>query len=140
AGCDVTVAGKHPTKLDILRSVGVAATLVDDLPPGKWDVVVDCTGSPAGFALAVARARPRGTVVLKSTVADRSAIDLAPIVIDEITVVGSRCGPFAPAIRALADGQVDVRPLIAATVPLADAVAAFALAAQADTLKVLLRP
>jgi threonine dehydrogenase-like Zn-dependent dehydrogenase len=102
--------------------------------------VVEATGSAAGFALAVAATRPRGTLVLKSTVADAAPLNLAPLVIDEITVVGSRCGPFAPALRALAEGHVDVAALIAARHRLSDGIEALRRAAMPGTLKVLIQP
>ena len=102
------------------------------------DLVVDATGSKSGFELAVAATRPRGTLVLKTTVADRDSLNLAPIVIDEITVVGSRCGPFLPALAALAEGRVDVASLIEARYPLDDGVAALHRAGQRGARKVLL--
>jgi threonine dehydrogenase-like Zn-dependent dehydrogenase len=141
SGCNLTVVGHHPAKLAPLEVLGVATRL--DAPTERADVVVDCTGRAAGFAQAMQLVRPRGTLVLKSTVATQPGdppLNLAPLVIDEITVVGSRCGPFAPALRALAEGRISVAPLVSATYPLADGVAAFARAAQPDSLKVLLRP
>ena len=101
-------------------------------------MVVDATGSPEGFAQALALTRPQGIVVLKTTCAGRSPVALAPLVVDEVTVVGSRCGPFAPALRALAERKVDVRPLIAACYPLSDGVAALEHAGRPGVLKVLL--
>ena len=106
----------------------------------RVDVVVEATGSADGFALAVAATRPRGTLVLKSTVAHGAPLNLAPVVIDELTIVGSRCGPFAPALDALARGLVDVRALISARLPLRDGVEALRRAAQPGVLKVLLNP
>jgi threonine dehydrogenase-like Zn-dependent dehydrogenase len=109
-------------------------------------VVVDCTGRAAGFAEAMRLVRPRGTLVLKSTVAAARAgdgtppLNLAPLVIDEVTVVGSRCGPFEPALRALEAGRVGVEHLISAEYPLVDGVAAFERAAAPGVLKVMLRP
>jgi threonine dehydrogenase-like Zn-dependent dehydrogenase len=100
-------------------------------------MVVECTGNPEGLELARRAVRPRGTIVLKSTYHGKAAIDMAPFVVDEITLVGSRCGPFAPALLALARGDVDPRPLVEARYPLADAVAAFAHAARPGTLKIL---
>ena len=104
-------------------------------PPAP--LVVDATGSPAGFRRALELTRPRGTLVLKSTVAAHEPLDLAPIVIHEITLVGSRCGPFPPALRALEAGDVEVDGLVAARVPLAQAEAALARAAEPGVLKVL---
>jgi len=99
--------------------------------------VVDATGAPDGLAAALALVRPRGTIVLKTTVAAAHRVDLAPAVINEVTIVGSRCGRFSPALAALAHGRVSVAPLIDAVYPLDEAVAAFAHAARPGTLKVL---
>ncbi len=137
----VTVVGHHPSKLTLLEAAGIATRT--EPPPERADVVVDCTGRAAGFAIALRLVRPRGTLVLKSTVAARPGdppIGLAPLVIDEVTVVGSRCGPFPPALAALASGRIAVASLVSAAYPLAEGVAAFAHAAQPPTLKVLLRP
>ena len=141
AGADVSVVGRHADKLALLAAAGVPTLAAP--PAERADVVVDCTGRVGGFVDAMRLVRPRGTLVLKSTVAthpDEPPLSLAPIVIDEITVVGSRCGPFEPALRALADGRVDVRPLVSATYGLDEGVEAFARAAEPGTLKVLLRP
>ncbi len=138
-GARLTLAGKHPAKLGIARDQGVPVILAKDLPPGgKFDVVVEATGSAEAFETAMKLTEPRGTIVLKSTVAHGAPINLAPLVIDEITVVGSRCGPFKPALKALARGLVNVRPLISAVFPAGEAKKAFAAARRRDTLKVLL--
>ncbi len=137
----VTVVGHHPAKLALLAAAGI--TTRTEPPRDRADVVIDCTGRAAGFATALRLVRPRGTLVLKSTVAARPGdppIDLAPLVIDEVTVVGSRCGPFPPALAALASGRIAVASLVSGEYPLAEGVAAFAHAAQPPTLKVLLRP
>jgi threonine dehydrogenase-like Zn-dependent dehydrogenase len=141
---DLTVVGHHAGKRALLAAVGIATA--SEPPAERADIVVDCTGRAAGFAEAMRLVRPRGTLVLKSTIADARRgdgappLNLAPLVIDEITVVGSRCGPFEPALRALAAGRVAVEPLISAEYPLADGVAAFERAAAPGVLKVLLRP
>ena len=101
-------------------------------------MAVECTGNAQGFALALQALRPRGTLVLKSTYAGSLTLDVAPVVVNEQTLVGSRCGPFAPALPLLAAGRVHVEPLVHARYALADGVAAFAHAAQPGTLKVLL--
>ncbi|HZR98918.1 MAG TPA: alcohol dehydrogenase catalytic domain-containing protein [Chloroflexota bacterium] len=140
-GCDLTVVGHHADKRALLAAAGIATRA--EPPPDRADVVVDCTGRAAGFAEAMGLVRPRGTLLLKSTVATRPGdppLNLAPLVIDEITVVGSRCGPFAPALRTLAEGRVAVQPLITEEYALADAVAAFQRAAAPGALKVLIRP
>lgn len=132
--------GRHDRKRKLAEATGIATRGADeDLAP-HWDVVVDATGSAAGRAAALARVRPRGTLVLKSTVAADGALDLDRIVVDEIRVLGSRCGPFDRAIAALHRGEVDPRPLIDARVPLAQGVDAFTRAATSGTLKVLVAP
>lgn len=133
AGADVTLAGRHADKLALAERLGVAT---DEARPGA-DLVVDATGSPSGLSTALGLVRPRGTVVLKTTVGEEHRLDLAKAVIDEITIVGSRCGPFAPALAALASGTVSVDPLVDRVFPLDDAVAAFARARTPGVLKVL---
>jgi threonine dehydrogenase-like Zn-dependent dehydrogenase len=140
AGARVLAIGRHRDKLAMLRRRGIETATVDDWDRARADVVVEATGSAEGFAQAVAATRPRGTVVLKSTVAHGAPLNLAPVVIDELTVVGSRCGPFAPALDALARDIVDVRALISARRPLRDGVEALRVAAQPGTLKVLIEP
>jgi threonine dehydrogenase-like Zn-dependent dehydrogenase len=139
-GAGVLAVGKHDDKLALLRRRGVATTRFEQWDRARADLVVEATGTAAAFALAVAATRPRGTLVLKSTVADGVPLDLAPLVIDEITVVGSRCGAFEPALQALAAGRVDVLPLIAARHSLGDGVAAIGAASQPGMLKVLIAP
>jgi len=134
------VGGHHREKLARLSALGIATALAAELDPG-FDVVIDCTGASAGFARAIELVRPRGTIVLKSTAA--AAADPAPrlndIVVNEISVVGSRCGRFAPALDALASGKLDVTALISAVYPLEDALAAFAAAAEPSNFKVLFK-
>jgi threonine dehydrogenase-like Zn-dependent dehydrogenase len=145
SGCDVIMVGKHEEKLALVERRGIKTYLLKDvvgmLPDGgrRVDMVVECTGSAAGLDLAMRLVRPRGTIILKSTVADKSSLHLAPIVIDEIRVQGSRCGPFEPVLRALSQHTIDVRPLISARNTLDDALAAFKYAGQKDVLKVLVR-
>jgi threonine dehydrogenase-like Zn-dependent dehydrogenase len=140
-GCDLTVVGHHADKRALLAAAGIAARATP--PAAGADVVVDCTGRATGFVEAMELVRPRGTLVLKSTVATQPGeppLSLAPLVIDEITVVGSRCGPFGPALRALAEGRVAVQPLVTDEYALDDGAAAFARAAEPGVLKILLRP
>lgn len=141
SGCSLTVVGKHDAKLNLLSELGIDTARLGeiDLRPHA-DIVVDCTGSPTGFETALKLLKPRGTLVLKTTVAGTQELSLAPLVIDEITVVGSRCGPFGPALAALRDRRIEVTRLIEATYPLADAVAAFERATARPTLKLLLEP
>lgn len=133
------VIGKHPAKLALLRDCGIEAVLRDEVVPDRSaDVVVDATGSAHGLHDAVRWLRPRGTLILKTTVAGQTPLSLAPVVIDELYVLGSRCGPFPPAMAALADGSIDVRPLIQARYPLEQALAALECASTQPVLKVLL--
>ena len=138
-GCNLTVVGRHARKLAHLAARGLA-TRLDPPAPRAADVAVECTGRPEGLQAAIAALRPRGTLVLKSTFAGATPLNLSPLVVDEITIVGSRCGPFAPALAALAAGAVAVEPLIDARFRLADGLAAFERAQMPGTLKVLLAP
>ena len=144
-GCEVMMVGKHPEKLALAERRGVRPYLLEDaqtftLEYGRRvDMVVECTGSAQGLELALRLVRARGTLVLKSTVAEKSLLQLAPIVIGEIRVQGSRCGPFAPALRALSQKLVDVSPLISARYTLDESLDAFEFAAQKGVLKVLLQ-
>jgi threonine dehydrogenase-like Zn-dependent dehydrogenase len=138
AGARVVAIGHHPAKLAILARRGIQTRLASDPPPPPVALVVEATGTGEGFARAVALLRPRGTLVLKSTHAGRPPLDLAPIVIHELHVVGSRCGPFPPALRALETRAVDVTSLIHARLPLARADEALRRAAEPGVLKVLI--
>ena len=138
AGIRVRAVGKHAAKLAILERRGIETVTLDRWRPEPTDLVVEATGTAAGFAAAIAATRPRGTLVLKSTVAGRPEVDLAPIVINEIHVLGSRCGRFEPALDALAAKSVDVRSLISARRRLDDAVDAFDDARRNVSLKVLI--
>lgn len=138
-GAPVRVIGKHPSKLALCEKWGIKSRPLDDIVPRHdQDVVVDCTGSAVGFELACQMVRPRGTVILKSTVAGGKPMNLAPVVIDEITVIGSRCGPFKEAIRALAAGQIDVVSLIHRRMRIEQGVEAMELAGRSGVLKVIL--
>jgi alcohol dehydrogenase len=137
-GCDLVVGGRHEEKLSVLRRRGIDARLADALPADKADVVVDCTGHPSGFSAARGLVKPRGTLVLKSTFHGDVEVNLSMLVVDEITLIGSRCGAFAPALRLLERGLIDVRSLISATYPLDEGPAAFEQAQKKGTLKVLL--
>jgi len=112
--------------------------LADIEPSHDADIVVDCTGSPTGLPTALSLVRPRGTIVLKTTVAGEQTMALAPIVIDEVTIVGSRCGPFDRALKALAAEEVSVLPLISARYTLSEGVAALEHARSRPALKVLI--
>jgi threonine dehydrogenase-like Zn-dependent dehydrogenase len=138
AGARVLAVGHHRDKLGLLARRGIDTALASEWTPAPCGLVVEATGSARGFAAAVAATRPRGTLVLKSTLSEHPTVDLAPLVIHEIRVVGSRCGPFAPALRALADASVDVDPLVEVEIPLARATDALDRAARPGALKVLI--
>ncbi|MEW6355275.1 MAG: alcohol dehydrogenase catalytic domain-containing protein [Planctomycetota bacterium] len=138
AGCDPLLLGRHVSKLRIAYDLGLRTTIAECNTESDFDLVVECTGSAAGFNLACHLARPRGTVVLKSTVAGDAPLNLARMVVDELTVVGSRCGPFPPAIDALRQRRIIVKPMITARYPLPDALYAFERASERSSLKILL--
>jgi threonine dehydrogenase-like Zn-dependent dehydrogenase len=138
AGAKVRAVGRHESKLAILAKRGIETARADRWKPETARLVVDATGSAAGLRQAIAATEPRGTLVLKSTLAESPRIDWAPIVIHEIRVQGSRCGPFEPALVALTQEIVDVRSLISDRFGLDDAARALARAAEAGTGKVLL--
>jgi threonine dehydrogenase-like Zn-dependent dehydrogenase len=137
-GCDVSVVGRHPRKLAIAAGFGARSIELSGLRRGTARWVVEATGSPDGLSRALELVAPRGTVVLKSTFHGEGTLAMSGVVVDEVTIVGSRCGDFAPAVAALAEGSIDPRPLIDRVLPLHAAREAFALAATPGTLKVLL--
>ena len=135
----VTLLGHHKDKLALAKGWGVGTHLSSKgRPDAPYDVVIEATGTAEGFQQALSLLRPRGALVLKSTVANWAKLNLTAIVINELTVIGSRCGPFKPAIKALADKKIDVRLLISATYSIDDAEEAFKHAQQKGVLKVLL--
>lgn len=138
--CDLLAIGRHPEKLEHLSARGIQTGYASDIQPRHFDIAVDCTGNPAGFELARQALRPRGTLVLKSTYAGDLKIDASALVVDEITLIGSRCGPFAKALKVLAQQQVDVSYLIQAEYSLSEAMTAFDHAQQKGMLKVLIHP
>jgi threonine dehydrogenase-like Zn-dependent dehydrogenase len=137
-GCDLLLVGRHSEKLAVLERRGVHTRIADEVIPSGADVVVEATGSAHGFATARALVRPRGTLVLKSTFHGDVSLDLSMLVVDEVTVVGSRCGPFPAALRLLEQRLVDVEPLIHKTYSLNDGLTAFERAGDRGVLKVLL--
>jgi threonine dehydrogenase-like Zn-dependent dehydrogenase len=137
-GCDLLVVGRHAAKLGLLSERGIPTGAVEAVRPSSYDIAVECTGNPEGFALAITALRPRGTLVMKSTYAGALTLDASAIVVHEITLVGSRCGPFAPALGLLEAGRVDVEPMIHARYPLGDGLRGFEEAARSGVLKVLL--
>jgi threonine dehydrogenase-like Zn-dependent dehydrogenase len=140
----VTLVGKHDAKLEIARRRNIETVRLDELKAAKssraFDVVVEASGAASGFDLALTLLRPRGTLVLKSTFHGATDFDSARIVVNEITVVGSRCGRFPPALELLKTNRVDVESLVSEEFALADGVRAMRRAAESGVLKVLLRP
>ena len=139
-GANVTAVGKHSDKLSLLNNVGIRTQLLENWQPRPFDIVVEATGSSSGFELALSAVRPRGTLVLKSTIAGMHQVSLAPLVINEINVIGSRCGPFPEALAALSAKQVSVTPLIEEIYRLDDGLSAVGRAGKRGTRKILLRP
>jgi threonine dehydrogenase-like Zn-dependent dehydrogenase len=137
-GAKVHQYGRHPDKLRIAAQMGVSTEVAKKLPVAKYEYVVEATGSSEGLRQAVQMTQPRGTVVLKSTVHGLVAIDSAPVIVNEITLVGSRCGRFEPALRLLKNRKVRVDGMISEVLPLKDAPGAFREAAKPGVLKVLL--
>ena len=142
SGARVTLVGKHARKLDIAARRGVEAWMLGDVPAQarrSFDVAVEASGSPGGLRTALGLLRPRGTLVLKSTFHGATELDAAPVVVDELSIVGSRCGRFPPALELLARDAVEVESLVGDEFPLADALAAMRRAAEPGVLKVLIR-
>jgi threonine dehydrogenase-like Zn-dependent dehydrogenase len=139
---EVTLIGKHKNKLAIAERRGIETNTIDKAQQrkGEFDVVVEASGSPTGFATAVELLHPRGVLVLKSTFHGATEIEAAPLVVNEISVVGSRCGRFAPALELLKQNVIDVDSLISDEFALSDGVSAMRRAAERDVMKVLLRP
>ena len=137
-GCNLLVVGRHRDKLVNLEARGIKTGLADAVIDRAFDISVECTGNPEGFAIARRALRPRGTLVLKSTYAGNLSLDASSLVVDEITLIGSRCGPFPEALQLLATGNIDVQPLIHGCYPLDDAIFAFEQAQHRGVLKVLL--
>ena len=138
-GCRLTVIGRHREKLAILAAKGIPTQVGDQGLAGSMDAVVECTGHADGFETARRLVRPRGVMVLKSTYHGLVQADLSRLVVDEVQLIGSRCGPFPAALRLLAQRLVDVTSLIEAEYPLAEALAAFEHAGRRGALKVLVR-
>lgn len=139
-GGDVTMIGRRMESLELPQRLDLETALPPDVADGSFDVVVECTGNEAGLAQALRLLRPRGTLVIKSTFHGSTDVDVSRLVVDEIKVLGSRCGPFAPALRLLHRGGVDVTALIDGEFPLSRIDEAMRLAAQPGVRKILLRP
>lgn len=139
-GAKLRVLARHDLQKKLLTDRGIKLIDESEIQPWRWDVVVEATGSPAGFELARKAVRPRGTFVLKSTYKGEMSLNLSALVVDEINLIGSRCGPFEPALRLMEQKLVDPTPLIAAEFGLDQAVKAFDEAAKTGMLKILIRP
>ena len=139
-GCDLHVAARYEHQKKLLVDRGIKLISEEDIQPWRWDIVVEATGSPGGFSLARQAVRPRGTLVLKSTYKGEISVDFSSIVVDEVNIVGSRCGPFEPSLRLMEKGDVDPSGLIAAEFRLEEALKAFERAGQPGALKVLIAP
>ena len=138
-GCALLAVGRHPHKLKILDRLGIGTTLESELDrEERYDVVIESTGSPEGFYLARSLVKPTGTIVQKSTFVDRVSVDISSLVVDEVQVIGSRCGPFEPALRALLRGLINVQELIDRRFPLEMGLQAFDYAMRDESLKVIL--
>lgn len=137
-GTAVTLLGRRPESLLLPAQLGLATGLVEDFPDNSFDLVVEATGNEAGFAHSLRLVKPLGTLILKSTFAGQANLNLTKLVVAEITVLGSRCGPFEPALRLLAQNKINVQASIEGQYPLKEALTAFAHASQPGTRKILL--
>lgn len=143
-GCSLTVIGRHKEKLEMALGFGAHRVLLDKHalagePAGRFDVVIEASGSPSGLAAALAVVKPRGTVVLKSTHQGSTSLEMSQVVVNELTIIGSRCGRFRPALDLLVSGHFDLRPLLSQRFPLEEGLRAFEEAAAPENLKVILK-
>ena len=139
-GCDLHVVARHKYQKRILAERGIKIISGEEVQPWRWDIVVEATGSPSGFSLARQAIRPRGTLVMKSTYRGELSVNFSSIVVDEVNIIGSRCGPFEPALRLMEQGKVNPSVLVAAEYSLDDGLQAFEYAAKPGILKVLITP
>jgi threonine dehydrogenase-like Zn-dependent dehydrogenase len=137
-GASTEVVARHAHQRARLSLAGIPTLDEHQIEPQRYDLVVEASGAPSGYALARRAVRPRGTLCLKSTYRGQVSVDLSALVVDEVRLVGSRCGPFPAALRLLAQGSVDPTPLIDVTQPLAQGVRAIQQAAEPDVLKVVI--
>ena len=138
-GCQLNVVVRHALHQELLAEQGITTIIEEEVAARQWDIVVEATGSPSGFDLARRALRPRGTLVLKSTYKGNMEVNFSSLVVDEICLIGSRCGPFPPALNLLQRGLVQPARLISERFPFARAQSAFERAAQPGVLKVLLQ-
>ena len=139
-GCELRVAARHTNQRELLARDGIAFVREEEIPAGCMDLVVEAAGSKEGLRAALKAVRPCGTLVLKGSRREEERLDLGRVVVDEIRLLGSRCGPFAPALELLASREIDPRPMIAAVYSLRSGETAFSLAGRPESLKILLRP
>ncbi|NPA26344.1 MAG: alcohol dehydrogenase catalytic domain-containing protein [Chloroflexi bacterium] len=139
-GADLQAVARHPRQRELLAAYHIPTLSEDEVEPGAYDVVVEATGNPSGLALARRAVRPQGTIVLKSTYAGEVTFNFSPVVVDEITLVGSRCGPFPAALRHLEAARIQPQRLIDARYPLRAGLDALRHAAQPGVFKVLIDP
>ncbi|WXG41379.1 MAG: alcohol dehydrogenase catalytic domain-containing protein [Candidatus Freyarchaeum deiterrae] len=138
-GCDLLLVGKHENKLGIVERMGVKTTTQENLPVTKADLVVECTGNSSGYSLAKRMVNPSGIIVAKSTYHQNLELNWSEIVVDEITIIGSRCGPFDPAIRLLEQRLIDTDSLITARYPFEEVLRAFEHAKEREAIKILVQ-
>ena len=138
-GADVLLVGHSAEKLALAKNWDIRTIMADELRGETADAVIDCTGSSKGFEMALGLVRPRGTIIVKTTVAEKFSVNLASLVINEIMVVGSRCGPFDRALKALSDGSIHVAEMITKVFPMEQALEAFEFAAKRESLKVIIK-
>src|SRR3990172_3135087 len=139
-GCNLRVVARHRRQQELLAARGIRIISEEEVQPWRWDIVVEATGSPGGFSLARQAIRPRGALVLKSTYKGEMNVNFSSIVVDEINIVGSRCGPFEPALQLMESKKVDPTVLIDSEFSLKDGLKAFERAAESGVLKVLIKP
>ncbi len=140
-GCDLKLIGKHPDKLTLFSQIGGSAELLNKFSEEKrvFDIVIEASGHPSGWDLALENVKPRGTIVLKSTYHGSINFNPAPLVIDEINVLGSRCGRFEPALRLMQNGFIDPTPLISGIFPMDSIEQAFDKSMEKSALKILIK-
>ena len=140
SGCEYTLCDINPAKVEFARGLGLNARLLEDMRmEERAEICVDCTGSPEGIETALSHLYPCGKLILKTTVADPAKVDLNKVVLNEFTIIGSRCGVFEPALSLLGQKLIDVEPMITKVFPFDEIVEAFRFAAEPDTIKVLIR-
>jgi threonine dehydrogenase-like Zn-dependent dehydrogenase len=139
-GCELLVVARHAHQWDLLTGRGITALSEENVPVQKMDVVIDASGTPQGFSLARQAIRPRGVIVLKSTYKGDMLVNFSSLVVDEVSLVGSRCGPFGPALRLLSRGHVNPLPLIDGRYTIAQGRLAFEHAAHPGSMKILIQP